>query len=76
MFINRDLILREYLAFQKKLKKGTLPQPIFMFEHVPLAQALTLAHWSKVWSTYSLMDPSYSDQTSFGCVPASWGLLS
>ncbi|KAF5840536.1 hypothetical protein DUNSADRAFT_16334 [Dunaliella salina] len=66
LFINRDLILKEYLAFQKTLKKGTLPQPIFMFEHVPLTQAITLKHWSKVWSTYSIMDPSYSDQTSYG----------
>lgn len=62
----RDLVQREYLAHQKQLKSGTLPQPIFMFQHVPLAQALRLAHWSKVWSTYSLMDPSYSDVSSYG----------
>lgn len=68
LFLNRDLILMEYLGIKKRVPKGTLPQPIFMFEHVPLAQALRLEHWSKVWSTYSLMDPSYSDQTSFGCV--------
>lgn len=69
LFLNRDLIYMEYWAFKKQgLKKGTLPDPIFMFEHVPFTQALKLSHWSKVWSTYSLMDPSYADQTSFGCV--------
>ena len=74
LFLNRDLILKEFLAFKRKVPKGSLPQPIFMFEHVPLAQALTLEHWSKVWSTYSLMDPSYSDQTSYGCVEGHWWL--
>lgn len=67
LFFNRALIRRQFLALLKLTPKGCLPNPIFMFTHVPLAKALTLEHWAKVWSNYSLMDPSYSDQTSFGC---------
>lgn len=70
LFINRKLIKAQYLALKKLLPRGTLPQPMFMFEHVPLRRALTLEHWAWVWSTYSLMDPSYSDQKSYGCVHA------
>lgn len=31
-----------------------------------LLDAFSLQHWSNIWSTYSLLDPSYADSTSFG----------
>lgn len=65
LYVNRRLIREQYLEMKSKLK-GALPKPMFMFEEVSLRQALTLKHWAKVWSTYSLMDPSYSDQTTWG----------
>lgn len=65
--INIKLIQSQYQAMKRKLPPGGLPQPIFMFRRVPFAEAIGLKHWALVWSTYSLMDPSYSDTTTFGC---------
>lgn len=66
LFYERATIKAHYTAMKKLLPVGGLPQPMFLFEHVPFFKAFTLRHWSKVWSTYSLMDPSYSDSTTFG----------
>ncbi len=68
LFYHRATIKAHYTAMKKLLPTGGLPQPMFLFEHVSLLDALTLRFWSKVWSTYSLMDPSYSDSHTFGCV--------
>lgn len=66
LFVNRGLIKSQFLSMKKRLKKNELPDPIFLFEHVSLMDALSLKYWAWVWSTYSLIDPSYSDQTTFG----------
>eukprot|EP00197_Chlamydomonas_leiostraca_P009167 CAMPEP_0202876214 /NCGR_PEP_ID=MMETSP1391-20130828/28660_1 /ASSEMBLY_ACC=CAM_ASM_000867 /TAXON_ID=1034604 /ORGANISM="Chlamydomonas leiostraca, Strain SAG 11-49" /LENGTH=180 /DNA_ID=CAMNT_0049558013 /DNA_START=33 /DNA_END=575 /DNA_ORIENTATION=+ len=65
LFFHRKLIRSQYLSMKRKYE-GKLPSPMFMFEHVSFLEALTLKHWAKVWSTYSLMDPSYSELNSFG----------
>ncbi|GAX82174.1 hypothetical protein CEUSTIGMA_g9602.t1 [Chlamydomonas eustigma] len=66
LFLNRGLIKTQYNAFKKRLKKNELPSPMFLFDHVTLSQAVSLEYWALVWSTYSLIDPSYADQTTFG----------
>lgn len=38
----------------------------FFFEKLTLIDCFTLSFWTKVWSTYSLYDPSYSNRESFG----------
>jgi hypothetical protein len=70
LFYCRRSIRAHYLSMKQLLPAGRLPSPMFLFEHVSLRDALSLAHWGKVWSTYSLMDPSYSDPSTFGCAAA------
>lgn len=65
LFFYRHLVRSHYVSMKSKYG-GKLPSPMFMFENVSLKDALSLKHWSKVWSTYSLMDPSYSEINSFG----------
>ncbi|KAJ3343512.1 hypothetical protein HDU93_008171 [Gonapodya sp. JEL0774] len=66
LFIHRRLIKQQYDDLRKVWGKDKLPRNIFLFEHVDLSDALSMKYWSRVWSTYSLLDPSYSDQTTFG----------
>ncbi|KAI9025403.1 hypothetical protein DFJ74DRAFT_704903 [Hyaloraphidium curvatum] len=65
LYISRERIRREYAGFKAKFGKR-LPSPVFLFEHVAARDALGMEYWSLVWSTYSVIDPSYSDQTTFG----------
>eukprot|EP00218_Dolichomastix_sp_CCMP3274_P014879 CAMPEP_0170136450 /NCGR_PEP_ID=MMETSP0033_2-20121228/3306_1 /TAXON_ID=195969 /ORGANISM="Dolichomastix tenuilepis, Strain CCMP3274" /LENGTH=211 /DNA_ID=CAMNT_0010372163 /DNA_START=84 /DNA_END=716 /DNA_ORIENTATION=+ len=65
LFLNRAHIKAEYAKLKKRWGKR-LPQPMCLFEHVSLREALTLKYWGIIWSTYSILDPSYSDQTTFG----------
>jgi hypothetical protein len=34
-----------------------LPSPMFLFDHVSFKDATGMEYWSRVWSTYSLLDP-------------------
>lgn len=68
LFYFRHLVKSQYTSMARKLPQGCLPQPMFLFQDVPMREALGLKHWAQVWSTYSLMDPSYSDQTTFGFI--------
>ncbi len=65
LFFNVDLIKSKYEAMLKKLPRGTIGR-VFLFEHVPLKQALSLKFWANIWAVYSLVDESYSDQKSYG----------
>ncbi|KAL1525300.1 hypothetical protein AB1Y20_020162 [Prymnesium parvum] len=59
---------------EAKLGVGRLP-PVFLFEEVTLAQALSLRYWSEMWSTYAALDPSYAEPSSFGfCVDVGNGV--
>jgi hypothetical protein len=53
---------------QLKIWKGNEFGSIIDFFHTPLTlyQLFTLKYWTRVWSTYSLYDPSYSNIESFG----------
>ncbi|KXS21448.1 hypothetical protein M427DRAFT_150830 [Gonapodya prolifera JEL478] len=66
LFISRKLIKKQYDELRKKYGKDKLPSPLFLFDHVAFTDAVSMQWWSWVWSTYSLLDPSYSDQTTFG----------
>ena len=68
LLVHSGTIRREYEGFTAKLGVGHLP-PIFLFEHASLSQIFSLRYWAVMWSTYSVLDPSYSDTTTFGfCV--------
>ena len=50
-----------------KYGHGKLPSGFVLFDRSQsLVDAVSLQHWSHIWSTYSLLDPSYADSTSFG----------
>ncbi len=66
LYYHRRFIKTHYTTMKQHLPRGRLPQPMFLFEHATLLEVLQLKYWGKVWSTYSLMDPSYSDSTTFG----------
>ena len=66
LFIHRKRVRRVYLEFKKRVGDRNFPSPLCLFEHITVAQALSYEYWSVIWSTYSLLDPSYSDQKSFG----------
>lgn len=68
LLVHASTIRKQYLDFDAKLGTGRLP-PIFLFEHASLSQIFSLRYWAVMWSTYSVLDPSYSDTTTFGfCV--------
>ena len=66
LFIHRAKVRRVYLRFKKQVGDRNFPSPLCLFENITLRQALSYEYWSVIWSTYSLLDPSYSDQKSFG----------
>mmetsp|Transcript_13895 Transcript_13895/g.33275 ORF Transcript_13895/g.33275 Transcript_13895/m.33275 type:complete len:224 (+) Transcript_13895:92-763(+) len=66
LFLHRDHIRATYEGFKKKFGNRRFPTPVCFFEDITLGQALSYKYWSIIWSTYSLLDPSYSSQTSFG----------
>lgn len=60
-------IKADYEYLQKKFKKNPFSAVIEFFGMpLSLTQLLSLKFWSRVWSTYSLYDPSYQNQESFG----------
>lgn len=61
-----DLIKRQFAAFSSRFGDHVLPQPVFLFERVRLADVLSLRYWAIMWSTYSTLDPAYTDTCSFG----------
>lgn len=66
LFVHRHHVKRTYEQLRAKWGDRKLPVPMCLFEDITLRQALSLKHWSIIWSTYSLLDPSYSQHTSWG----------
>jgi hypothetical protein len=69
--ISLGLYIQQIHSQSKELKKKYLRnefQAVLEFFSSPLSlqDCLTFRHWTRVWSTYSLYDPSYSNQESFG----------
>jgi len=66
LYLCRDAIKKEYARLKKTHGKA-LPADGALFRACTLKQALSLEYWAcLIWSTYSLLDPSYSDATTFG----------
>lgn len=65
LFVHRAEVRRQYAALRRRYKRR-LPPGVALFDTVTLSQALSLKHWAVIWSTYSLLDDSYSDPKSFG----------
>lgn len=62
-----DHIYKTYKSLQAKYKNDNAKAVIdFMMSDIGLSEMVSLKYWSKVWSTYSLYDPSYSNRESFG----------
>lgn len=60
-------IQKEFDMLREKYKENRLGAITAFFTHpVSLSEILSLSFWTKVWSTYSLYDPSYSNNESFG----------
>jgi hypothetical protein len=60
-------INKEYLRLQKKFKNdefGAVTE--FFLMPLSIANIFSSKFWSRVWSTYSLYDPSYSNIQSYG----------
>lgn len=65
LFLHQKSIKEDFLALKKKHGKS-LPPDAALFRDISFAQACSLKFWGVIWSTYSLLDPSYSDTTTFG----------
>jgi hypothetical protein len=68
LFFNQAIVQREHKRLRKLQKKQgiDLPRPFCLFEKITVKQAISLKHWSIIWATYALLDPSYVEEQSFG----------
>ena len=65
--LNITKIAVDCQSLTKKYEKRKLDAVIDLMMHkLTLAESLSLKFWSRIWSTYSLYDPSYSNRESFG----------
>lgn len=66
--LNIDFIKSEYQTLNAKYKGNKRFGAVMAFFATPVnaTNLFSLKFWSKVWSTYSLYDPSYSNRESFG----------
>ena len=75
LWFHIDRVKQLYAHFARVTPRGRLPSPFFVAERVKLADALSLRHWAVVWSTYSLLDESYTVTGSFGhCIDSGNGV--
>jgi hypothetical protein len=65
LFFYNELIQSQFAKFTRTLGDGVLPS-IFLFERATLREILSLRYWAIMWGTYSVLDPAYSDTTSWG----------
>ena len=66
LWVHQDRVIELYNIYKKKLAKGNLPNPLFLFTDISFFDAFGLRFWADVWGTYSLLDVSYSQPGSFG----------
>lgn len=66
--MNIEYIKRDYLKLREKYKEGNEWDACVAYLTMPLTigQLFDSKTWSKMWSTYSLYDPSYQNRESFG----------
>mmetsp|Transcript_8805 Transcript_8805/g.32462 ORF Transcript_8805/g.32462 Transcript_8805/m.32462 type:complete len:183 (+) Transcript_8805:121-669(+) len=58
--------IQQTFAKLKKRYRSDVPYAEALFSEVSLSKALTLKHWGIIWAVYSFLDPSYSDEVTFG----------
>jgi len=61
-----DHIKQTYLDLKIKYKNPWDAVIALFFSPLSLYELFSLKFWSQIWSTYSLYDPSYSNQESYG----------
>ena len=66
LWMHRKKIKKEHLKLKRKFGDRRLPRPLCLFESISIKQAFSYEYWTVIWSQYSLLDPSYADQKSFG----------
>lgn len=60
-------IAEDYRLMSKKYGKNRLTAVVDLMAHdLTLGETFSFRFWSKIWSTYALYDPSYSNRESFG----------
>lgn len=65
--LNITTILQETKILKKDYTKKEFSAVMkFFFQNLTLFECFSFKFWTKVWSTYSLYDPSYSNRESFG----------
>ena len=67
LFFCQDQIQAEYDALREPYRGREMQAVAEVFTRpIPLHRLLAFSEWTRVWSTYSLFDPGYSDRRSFG----------
>ena len=75
LLVHAGAIRREYPRLWTPSSAPRCLPPIFLFQRASLSQIFSLRYWAAMWSTYSVLDPSYSDSTTFGfCVDVGNGV--
>jgi hypothetical protein len=62
----RIMLIKKDFKKLKEQYKGREKDGALAFLFLPLPNVFDSAKWSKMWSTYSLYDPSYQNHESFG----------
>jgi len=67
LFVRQDQIQAEYDEIREPYRGREMEAVARVFtRRIPLSQVLSFRQWTRIWSTYSLFDPGYSDRRSFG----------
>lgn len=67
LFVSQDKIKAEYDELRESYRGREMEACVEVFSRpIPLTRLLSFDEWTRVWSSYSLYDPGYSDRRSFG----------
>jgi hypothetical protein len=67
LFVEQDQIRGEYEAIREPYSGREMTAVMQVFtRRIPLLRIFSFREWTRIWSTYSLFDPGYSDRRSFG----------
>lgn len=67
LFVRQDQIRAEYDEIREPYRGREMAAVVQVFtRRIPLQKVFSFREWTRIWSTYSLFDPGYSDRRSFG----------
>ena len=67
LFVSQDKIKAEYDELRESYRGREMQACTEVFSRpIPITRLLAFDEWTRVWSSYSLFDPGYSDRRSFG----------